>query len=114
MLITFVSLCALLLCSVLLSLLLCLCLLGVLAPYRGRGIGAKLLRQILEYAETRRSIADVFLHVQSSNEDAMTFYKKQGFEVTGEIKDYYKRIQPSNCFVLSKKFVHLNMGGGLD
>jgi len=89
-------------------------LLGVLAPYRGRGIGAKLLRQILEYAETRRSIADVFLHVQSSNEDAMTFYKKQGFEVTGEIKDYYKRIQPSNCFVLSKKFVHLNMGGGLD
>lgn len=108
--------------------------------------GAKLLRQIVEYAESHSSIADVFLHVRSSaglcfehsrcnpsslaaahqslhnlssvfaqvqinNSEALDFYKKQGFENVGQIDNYYKKIEPPHCFVLSKKFVHVNMGG---
>ena len=67
----------------------------------------------------------VYLHVQTNNDDAVRFYKKHGyvhccpvyscdedlihwrhplyrFSVTGEIKNYYKRIEPPDCFVLSK------------
>ena len=54
----------------------------------------------------------VIAQVQINNEDALEFYKKQGFEVTGKLENYYKKIDPPHCFVLSKKFVHVNMGGG--
>lgn len=86
--------------------------LGVLAPYRGRGIGSKLLRQIVEYAESHSDIADVYLHVQVNNQEALDFYKKQGFENVGKIENYYKKIDPPDCFIVSKKFIHVQMAGG--
>ena len=49
--------------------------------------------------------------VQINNTEALEFYKKQGFENVGQIDNYYKKIEPPHCFVLSKKFVHVNMGG---
>ena len=64
--------------------------------------GAKLLQEVLETAQKDPSIVEVYLHVQTSNEDAKQFYLANGFIETGIIRDYYKRIEPPDCFLLKK------------
>ncbi|KAK9141600.1 hypothetical protein Syun_011000 [Stephania yunnanensis] len=75
--------------------------LGVLAPYRGLGIGTKLLNHVLDLCP-KRNILDIYLHVQTNNEDGINFYKKFGFEITDTIENYYANISPPDCYVLTK------------
>ncbi|KAF4379761.1 hypothetical protein F8388_023778 [Cannabis sativa] len=75
--------------------------LGVLAPYRGIGIGSKLLNHVLDLS-ANQNISKVYLHVQTNNEDAINFYKKFGFEITETIHNYYTNITPPDCYVLTK------------
>ncbi|XP_044471138.1 N-alpha-acetyltransferase 50-like [Mangifera indica] len=75
--------------------------LGVLAPYRGLGIGKKLLNHVLDLC-SKQNILEVYLHVQTNNEDAINFYKKFGFEITDTIQNYYTNITPPDCYVLTK------------
>uniref|UniRef100_A0A6U4V3F5 N-acetyltransferase domain-containing protein n=1 Tax=Hemiselmis andersenii TaxID=464988 RepID=A0A6U4V3F5_HEMAN len=77
---------------------------GVLAPYRSCGVGTEMLEQTLSDAEKDPSVSEAYLHVQTSNTDAMEFYKRFGFEVTSTIKNYYKKIEPPDCHVLTKTF----------
>lgn len=42
------------------------------------------------------------LHVQASNEEALAFYKKHGFKLVEELAGYYKKIEPSDAFLLMK------------
>ena len=42
------------------------------------------------------------LHVQSNNECALEFYKKNGFDVKEHLEDYYTDLTPSDCYVLEK------------
>eukprot|EP00743_Colponemidia_sp_Colp-15_P005900 GILK01006342.1.p2 GENE.GILK01006342.1~~GILK01006342.1.p2 ORF type:complete len:184 (-),score=18.95 GILK01006342.1:53-544(-) len=76
--------------------------LGVLAPYRRLKVGSQLLESILEICK-RRDIVDVYLHVQTNNQDAIEFYKRYGFEIAETIQNYYKRIEPPDCYVLRKQ-----------
>ncbi len=69
---------------------------------------------------------DIFLHVQVTNEAAIAFYKKIGFEeigtlnledysgviklinlfiVAGMERGYYRDVTPPDCYILSKKIV---------
>lgn len=41
-------------------------------------------------------------HVQVNNEDAITFYKRFGFEIVETKEHYYKRIEPADAHVLQK------------
>ncbi|KAF5819285.1 putative transferase transcription regulator GNAT family [Helianthus annuus] len=75
--------------------------LGVLAPYRGLGIGTKLLNHVIDLS-SKENIGEIYLHVQTNNEDAINFYKKFGFEITETIKNYYVRITPPDCYVVTK------------
>lgn len=75
--------------------------LGVLAPYRGLGIGTMLLNHVLDLCSTQ-NISEIYLHVQTNNEEAINFYKKFGFEITETIKNYYTNITPPDCYVLTK------------
>lgn len=84
--------------------------LGVLAAYRNRGIGSKLVQSVLDHFESQKNDAlhtvdEIMLHVQTSNNDAMKFYgEKFGFEKGGLVENYYnKRIDPPHCFILTKK-----------
>ncbi|KAK9682612.1 hypothetical protein RND81_10G085400 [Saponaria officinalis] len=77
--------------------------LGVLAPYRGLGIGTKLLNHVLDLC-SKQNISELYLHVQTNNDDAINFYKKFGFEITDTIKNYYTNITPPDCYVVSKNF----------
>jgi ribosomal protein S18 acetylase RimI-like enzyme len=65
-------------------------------------VGAKLLNIVLETARKDSSIIEVYLHVQTTNEDAKQFYLDNGFIQTEIIRDYYKRIEPPDCFLLKK------------
>ncbi|XP_076961111.1 uncharacterized protein LOC143637656 [Bidens hawaiensis] len=75
--------------------------LGVLAPYRGLGIGTQLLNHVLDLS-SKENVSEVYLHVQTNNEDAINFYKKFGFEITETIRNYYVRITPPDCYVVTK------------
>ena len=43
------------------------------------------------------------LHVQASNEAALAFYEKHGFEVVEKKVGYYTELEDKDCFVLNKK-----------
>jgi ribosomal-protein-alanine N-acetyltransferase len=59
---------------------------GVMPGWRNRGIGSRLIK----FAEERifSETPNVFLCVSSFNEGAQRLYKRLGYEVVGELKDY--------------------------
>jgi N-alpha-acetyltransferase 50 len=57
----------------------------------------------MEGLQNHPDIVEIYLHVQTSNSDAIGFYAKHGFETKDMIKDYYKRIEPPDCYILSKR-----------
>jgi ribosomal protein S18 acetylase RimI-like enzyme len=67
------------------------------------GAATELLNNVLATAEEDPNIIEVYLHVQTSNSEAKTFYMHHGFEDMGVVKDYYKNIDPTDSFMLSKK-----------
>lgn len=83
--------------------------LGVLAAYRGRGAGSQLIQSILDYFDQEKDgelmgVDEIVLHVQVSNQDAIRFYTQRFGFVQGEmVENYYRRIDPPHCFLLSKK-----------
>lgn len=80
--------------------------LGVLAPYRGLGIGGALLQRALSAVAFDSDIFEAYLHVQTSNEDAISFYEHFGFSIVGTIRNYYMRLDPPDCHVLSRRLVY--------
>eukprot|EP01027_Heterolobosea_sp_BB2_P011359 GEZU01016536.1.p1 GENE.GEZU01016536.1~~GEZU01016536.1.p1 ORF type:complete len:176 (+),score=50.01 GEZU01016536.1:358-885(+) len=77
--------------------------LGVLAPYRQLGIGTRLLQRMMDLAKKHPSIDEIYLHVQTTNTEGIQFYKKHGFAIKEEIRNYYKRIENPHCYLLEKK-----------
>lgn len=76
---------------------------GVLAPYREHGIGRGLLNHVFEvarYSPTLRNVVEIYLHVQVGN-SALAFYQKFGFTVQRRISNYYRRIEPSDCYYVN-------------
>lgn len=75
--------------------------LGVLAPYRECGVGSALLRHVIDVlllSPWVEGTCEVFLHVQVGNDDALSFYQGHGFVVKQRLVDYYRKIQPADCF----------------
>lgn len=62
---------------------------GLLAAYRGQGIGSLLLNKTLEKAK-EFGLEKVELNVYTSNTNAIALYKKMGFTEEGLIKHYRK------------------------
>lgn len=60
-----------------------------------------LLKFVLEKAKTDPAIQEAYLHVQLGNDEAKNFYLHHGFVQQGIIKDYYKRIDPPDCYILT-------------
>lgn len=57
--------------------------LAVISEFRGRGLGARILKTLLQEA-WHRGLLDVYLHAQVQ---ALVFYEKLGFKVEGEVFD---------------------------
>jgi ribosomal protein S18 acetylase RimI-like enzyme len=66
--------------------------LGVLAPYRGYGVGSSLVNNLISSASKDASIEELQCHVQSSNEEAIKFYERFGFTQGEKIECYYKKL----------------------
>jgi ribosomal protein S18 acetylase RimI-like enzyme len=81
--------------------------LTTLPAYRRRKVGSQLLEYVLREASKDITIRDIYLHVQTSNVAALDFYKGSGFEQGEMIANYYKNIQPPDCYVLRKENVHV-------
>ncbi len=62
---------------------------GLLPEFRGKGIGSKLLKAVLDHSK-KFGLEKVELNVYTTNEPAIALYKKFGFEQEGLIKKYRK------------------------
>jgi ribosomal protein S18 acetylase RimI-like enzyme len=60
------------------------------------------LKKVEAGGELLGEVIEIYLHVQSNNDTALDFYKSFGFETKELIKGYYKRIEPPDCYILSK------------
>uniref|UniRef100_A0A914VTZ7 N-terminal methionine N(alpha)-acetyltransferase NatE n=1 Tax=Plectus sambesii TaxID=2011161 RepID=A0A914VTZ7_9BILA len=85
--------------------------LGTLAPYRRFGLGTLMLNHVFSLCEKDPTLESIFLHVQVSNESALEFYGKFGFENVDTVENYYKRIEPADAYVLEKKLQHNRVAG---
>jgi len=83
--------------------------LGVLSPYRRYGIGTALLDHILAQAQlqTRNTptqpVKSLYLHVQTTNQEALDWYAKRGFTIDETIKEYYRNIEDKDAYILVRK-----------
>ena len=58
--------------------------------YRRRGIGSKLLEDLLKQSQERFGLKDFTLEVRMSNIDAIKLYSRFGFKYAGKRKAYYR------------------------
>jgi RimJ/RimL family protein N-acetyltransferase len=79
---------------------------GVMAHFRGEGVGSALLDALLTWVSSRKEIEKICLTVHANNERAISLYKKAGFEVEG-VKRRETRIGPDEYLdaVLMAKFM---------
>ncbi len=64
-------------------------MIGVSSQYRRKGIGSKLIEELLkEFIE--RNIAYVELEVSTDNKTAISFYHKHGFKIIDHIQHFYQ------------------------
>ncbi|KAI0930285.1 hypothetical protein AcW1_009020 [Taiwanofungus camphoratus] len=78
---------------------------GVLAPYRSRGVGSQSLKQIIAAAasHSKPKVDAIYLHVQVSNDSAKAFYERHGFKEIDIHQNYYKKIVPRDAWILQKE-----------
>ena len=50
-----------------------------------------------------KNVSLMTLHVQASNEAALQFYQKHGFDQVEKLEGYYKDLDDADCYVLNKK-----------
>jgi N-alpha-acetyltransferase 50 len=103
--------------------------LGVLAPYRRYGIGTapttsnlycivlvltgwvgtKLLDHVLSIAQTQTRatptspVKSLFLHVQTTNQEAVDWYTKRGFTIESTVEGYYRNIEDVDAYILVRR-----------
>ena len=58
--------------------------------YRHKGLGYKLINYCMNNAKKEQGIRNFFLHVSKCNEPAINLYKKFGFAIKKEYKNYYR------------------------
>lgn len=63
---------------------------AVAEPYRGRGIGQRLLDEVLVVV-AQRGIKELFLEVRVSNTRARRLYERNGFTLVGQRPAYYSK-----------------------
>jgi [ribosomal protein S18]-alanine N-acetyltransferase len=71
---------------------------GVDPAYQGRGVGRRLLAELLEFADG----GVVYLEVRTDNEAAIALYRSVGFEQIGVRKRYY-RVSGADAYTMRRE-----------
>ncbi len=83
-------------------------ILSVLPAYRRFGIATKLLEEAIKRGrEARPDLYSIYLHTPESNETAIKFYQKNGFELKEKKQGYYASLtadQGKDAVILEKIF----------
>ncbi len=82
--------------------------LGVLAPYRRRGVADKMLARLIENcSKDETGVKEIYIHVHTGNDAALELYKKHGFAIAETIEEYYQEgvVSPRSAHVLVKKLL---------
>lgn len=77
---------------------------GVLPAYRRRGIGARLLNQLVEYSKEKK-LAFLSLEVRISNSTAIELYKSFDFKEVGKRKNFY-HAPKEDALIMTRYFVY--------
>jgi ribosomal protein S18 acetylase RimI-like enzyme len=92
--------------------------LAVLAPYRDRGLGSLLLRQVVDAVEGGKvkgaeDVCEMYCHVWQENKGAQRLYERFGFVADKElVMNYYKRLENPHAVVLRRAVIRAAGGGG--
>jgi [ribosomal protein S18]-alanine N-acetyltransferase len=78
--------------------------LAVLPAFRRRGIGARLLQEVIRSAR-ECGVSDLFLEVREGNRGALRLYEHFGFQITSRRSDYYRH-PPANALTLHCSIGH--------
>lgn len=63
---------------------------GVMPDYRRKGIGAKIVKELIDYS-IKNSLSFLSLEVRVSNMDAIKLYDSFGFKEVGKRKNFYNK-----------------------
>ena len=77
--------------------------LGVREKFRRRGVGAALLRGLLDVADVLAGLQRLQLTVFADNEPAIRLYRRFGFEIEGRHRDFLRREDgPVDAFTMAR------------
>jgi len=62
----------------------------VKTEWMGKGLGHKLIEKCLNFAEEKGARV-IYTETGKNNENAIRFYQRHGFEISGYIPDYYQK-----------------------
>ena len=78
--------------------------LGILAPFRGLGLAAELLKSVRTTGcAIYPKVRSIYAHVWERNEDALAWYDKQDFKRIMLQPQYYRRLKPSGAWVVRRE-----------
>jgi ribosomal protein S18 acetylase RimI-like enzyme len=75
----------------------------------GLTVGTALLDHILAQAQSQtrntpsQPVKSLYLHVQTTNQEAVDWYKKRGFVIEETVKEYYRNIEDRDAYILVRK-----------
>ncbi|KAI1420837.1 acyl-CoA N-acyltransferase [Xylaria sp. FL1777] len=75
----------------------------LLSPYRGLGLAAALLHEVVaDAAQSEFACEAVWAHVWTQNEEGMQWYRARGFTCIEEVKQYYHKLRPDSAWIVRR------------
>lgn len=83
----------------------------LLSPYRGYGIAAHMLDNLIRNAVDDYGITSVGAHVWVANEEGLQWYRKRGFKEVNREVGYYRRLNPQDAVVMLRDVGVMDLAG---